>query len=272
MRTGIANLPLHPGKCPRWLFPRMSKLGGAISEIIVHEYGHKEYLKRLSDPYFFQALGCVLGFDWHSSGLTTTVCGALKESVNSLALGITFAGGKGRTSKNTLVEIENSDLSTQKIERLKYSSRMSAKVDSALVQDGYQLYHHSFVYTEKGDWAVIQQGLSNITQYARRYHWLSDSIQSFVDEPHSAICCDFKEQKTLNLTARESFDTRKISLDLVKDNPKHLSKFLSQKTLTDFYSPNSSFSMTARHRMVDMDKRNLDSLQRAFEFQPQTYE
>jgi hypothetical protein len=250
----------------------MKLLGGVISEIIIDEHGQNEYLRRLSDPYFFQAFGCVLGFDWHSSGLTTTVCGALKEALNSSNLGVQVAGGKGKTSLKTMQELENAELSTKTVEKLKYASRISAKVDSALVQDGYKLYHHSFIYSDDGSWAVVQQGLSDETQYARRYHWLSDNIKSFVEEPHSAICCDFREQKVLDMTSQESLDSQRISLDLVKDNPKHLRRFTSQSALTDFYCPSAKFTMRAGHAIVKMDERNLQSLQRAYEFQPESYE
>src|SRR3989338_2691907 len=134
IKSGICNLPLHSGDCPRWLFPRMKKLAGAISEILIFEYGNEEFLRRLADPYWFQSLGCVIGFDFHSSGVTTTTLGAMKEAINNQNLGIKIAGGKGKTSKKTIEEIENTNfnLSTNKIEKLKYSSRMSAKVDNSL--------------------------------------------------------------------------------------------------------------------------------------------
>jgi len=273
MRKAVVNLPLHSGKCPRWLFPRMKKLGGVISEIVVDEYGQDEYLRRLSNPYFFQALGCVLGFDFHSSGLTTTVTGALKESVNKLNLGITFAGGKGKTSRKTPLEIENSELSTQKIEKLKYSSKVIAKVDSALVQDSYNLYHHVFVFTDKGKYSVIQQGMNDY--YARRYHWLSDNIKEFVEEPHSAICCDKKEQDVLNMTAKESEGNREICVDLIKDNPKHLEKYIkrpAQKTLTEFSGDVEEFTFAPRHDIINMNKINMQTLRKAYEIQPKNYE
>lgn len=284
MKTAQVNLPLHSGDCPRWLFPRMCKLSGAISELIINEFGTQEYLMRLSDPYFFQALGCVIGFDFHSSGLTTTTLGALKESINNQNFGIKIAGGKGKASRKTPAEIENTSFSlpTYKIEKLKYSSRMCAKVDNTLVQDGYQLYHHSFVFDEKGNWAVLQQGMNDKNGYARRYHWLSDNIISFVEEPHNAICCDNKSMETLNLTAKESEEARKVSLDLVKDNPSHLKKYfnikiknknLIQKTLNDFSNKKiEQFTMMSRHTIIDMDKRNIETLQKAYEIQPKTYE
>ncbi len=181
-RTGTVDLPLHGGRAPRWLFSRMVKLASGITEVLVCEYGREEFLRRISDPCWFQAFSCVLGFDWHSSGTTTTTCGALKVALDPEELGIKVAGGKGKTSRKTPAEIEKTagifSLSTGKIEELKYSSRMSAKVDNSCVQDSYQLYHHSFFFTEKGDWAVVQQGMS--ASNARRYHWLSGNVRSFV--------------------------------------------------------------------------------------------
>ncbi|HLD89385.1 MAG TPA: DUF763 domain-containing protein, partial [Candidatus Nanoarchaeia archaeon] len=165
MKIGIANLPLHSGHCPKWLFPRMVKLAGAISETVVNEYGEKELLNRLSDPFWFQGFSCILGFDWHSSGTTTTTCGAVKEALKKENTGIFVAGGKGNASKKTPLEIrkisEQLNLPDNKIQKLIYSSKISAKVDNSLVQDSYHLYHHVFVFTEKGDYAVIQQGMNN---------------------------------------------------------------------------------------------------------------
>ena len=172
-RTGIAHLPLHGGSAPPWLFKRMVKLARAIVETTVHEYGQDRLLSRLSDPFWFQAFSCVLGFDWHSSGTTTVTCGALKEALEPQEHGLAVAGGKGRTSRKAPAEIEkwaeNFSLSSSTIDAMKYTSRLTAKVDSAAVQDGYQLYHHIFILTEKGDWAVIQQGMDGASNYARRY-------------------------------------------------------------------------------------------------------
>lgn len=282
LKTGIANLPLHGGNCPRWLFPRMKKLAGAISEALVYEYGNEEFLRRLADPYWFQALGCVIGFDWHSSGLTTTTLGALKEYINSQNLGIQIAGGKGKASRKALDEIENTEfsLSSSKIQRLKYSSRMSAKVDNCLVQDAYQLYHHSFAFDENGNWVVVQQGMNALNRYARRYHWLSDNMADFVEEPHSAICCDNLNKNTLDLTSKNNILVKKISVDLVNDDINNLARHFNvrirknpiQKTLTEFSSNTKIMTMAPKHTIIDMDRRNLEMLKKAHELQPANYE
>jgi uncharacterized protein len=220
-RTGTAQLPLHGGRAPAWLFSRMVKLAREISIHIVSEFGSEEMLRRLSDPFWFQALGCVLGFDWHSSGVTTTVTGALKEGIRGLEpdLGFYAGGGKGAASRQTPSQI------TLACERLSidpgplvYASRMSAKVDSAAVQDGYQLYHHAFFFTPSGGWCVVQQGMNGDNGMARRYHWLSSSLQSYVNEPHAAVCAE-AEAPTLNLVASESAPVRSASAELSRQEP-----------------------------------------------------
>lgn len=272
-RTGTANLPLHGGKAPRWLFNRMVKLAGAITEVIVCEYSQDEFLRRISNPCWFQAFSCVLGFDWHSSGTTTTTCGALKVALQPEDLGIFVAGGKGATSRKTPAEIEKAgglfNLKTDVVEEMIYSSRMSAKVDNTCIQDSYQLYHHVFFLTEKGRWCVIQQGMND--RYARRYHWLSEQVKDFVVEPHSAICCDRMEQETLDMTSGNSAEARKISVDLVNDGPEHLRGYFrktgEQKSLQEF-------TMPAHHPVLDVDigRGGMEVLQRAYELQPENYE
>ncbi|HEY9205304.1 MAG TPA: DUF763 domain-containing protein [Candidatus Methanoperedens sp.] len=276
MRTGTVSLPLHGGKAPRWLFQRMVKLAGGIAEMLIFEYGQDEFLRRVSDPYWFQAFSCVLGFDWHSSGTTTTTCGALKMALPPEKYGIVVAGGKGTASRKTPVEIEKNgelfSLSSDKITRLKYSSKMAAKVDNSCIQDGYELYHHCFFFTEKGDWAVVQQGMS--ADYARRYHWLSDSVSTFINEPHAGICCDRKEVQVLDMTANESESARRVSLDLVKDNPVHLRKYFKpakQRMLEDF---DCGFGLPTHHPVLDIDisERGMEVLKKAYELQPGNYE
>jgi hypothetical protein len=256
MRTGIAHLPLHGGKAPSWLFKRMKGLAKEIALFIVDVHGSEEMLQRLSDPFWFQAFGCTLGFDWHSSGLTTTVCGALKEGIKGMEkeLGFYVAGGKGRTSRKTPQEIEEiCDERSMDGTALTYASRMSAKVDSAAVQDGYQIYHHSFFFTEKGSWAVIQQGMNERTRYARRYHWLSGGVKDFVCEPHWAVCCD-QRNGGLNLVARESGEARSAITDLSHETPEWLMK--EGKKITELY-------LQAEHP-IPGEKIRMERLEKAF--------
>jgi hypothetical protein len=258
----------------------MRRLGGAIAEIIVHEYGRQEFLHRISDPFFFPALGCVLGYDFHSSGLTTVTMGALKEAIKPEKLGIAVCGGKGRVSKQTPNEIEKLadvfSIQSRKIESLKYASRMAAKVDNACLQDGYQLYHHCFVLTEDGDWAVVQQGMHG--RLARRYHWLSSGIRNFVEEPHSGIAGDRREEVVLDMTARESEETRRASVDLVRDDPKHLMKYVrdvEQRSLDDYLERSPQvlkLIMPTEHAITKLSKMTMASLRRAYELQPAKYE
>jgi hypothetical protein len=229
MRTGIATVPLDYGRCPRWLFERMKRLGRGIAISIVEEFGPEEFLKRLADPVWFQSLGCVMGFDWNSSGLTVTTLGALKAGLFEIQdrLGIYICGGK-RTSRETPKEIEAYGTSRgfSFAPDLIYASKMAAKVDSALVQDNYQIYQHNFLFIKSGNWAIIQQGMNTENQTARRYHWLSSGLKDFVEEPHSGIISDAKV-KPLNLTAKESNENREISIGLVKEEPKKFLKDLN---------------------------------------------
>lgn len=231
MRTGVANVPLHGGHCPPWLFEKMKQLGAVMIEVIVIEYGPAEVLRRLSDPVWFQAFGSVLGFDWHSSGLTTVVCGALKEGLRDRQgeLGLFFAGGKGGTSRRTPEEIvqagEAYGLSND-LAGLTRTSRLVAKVDSAAVQDGYELYHHFFAFDREGNWAVVQQGMNEANRYARRYHWLSETVQSYVEEPHQAIC-GRTEADVLNLVSRSNEATRLASVELCREKPEAVAKVLA---------------------------------------------
>jgi len=228
LKRGSVTLPLHYGRAPRWLFEKMKLLSRAIIEVIVLEEGPEGFLKRISDPIWFQGLGCLLGFDWHSSGLTTTTTGALKESLKSMdyELGLFVAGGKGRTSRKTPEEITRL---AEKVgilpSELIYASRMAAKVDTSALQDGYQIYHHTFFFTKDGKWAVVQQGMNPRTRYARRYHWLSDSLSSFVLEPHKGII-SVTQGEALNLVARESVNAQKVITELSRENPEKIEKEL----------------------------------------------
>lgn len=201
----------------------MKKLGRAISEAIIEEFGPEEFLKRLSDPIWFQSLGCVLGFDWNSSGLTTTVLGALKAALFDVQdrLGIYVCGGKGKTSRKTPEEIQTYGISRgfQFTDKLVYSSKMAAKVDSSLIQGGYQIYHHNFLFTKSGNWSVIQQGMNTKNQKARRYHWYSPLIKDLTEEPHSGII-SAKKEKPLNLVSKKSRENKEVSTELVREEPK----------------------------------------------------
>jgi hypothetical protein len=217
-----ADLPLHRGSAPAWLFRRMVDMSGAIASLIVREQGPVELLRRLSDPFWFQAFGCVLGFDWHSSGVTTTVCGALKEAArrHSRELGIVVCGGKGATSRRTPEEIRRAcDRTGDQAEPLIYASRLAAKVDNAAVQDGYELYHHTFLFVPgSGAWCLVQQGMNKSLRYARRYHWNSLRLTSFVSEPHAAVACD-RKVTALNLVAGEGERHRQAITALTREHP-----------------------------------------------------
>ncbi len=271
-RSGIAELPLHSGRAPPWLFKRMVKLSRAVVDYIIYEYGEQELIRRLSSPAWFQALACALGFDWHSSGTTTTTTGALKLAVSPEEHGIGIAGGKGRASRRAPEEIrelaEVLNLPSRREEELIRASRLSAKVDNACLQDGYTLYHHAFIFTSQGEWCVVQQGMRE--RYARRYHWLSEGVESFTCEPHAGIASERIEQQALNLVARDSEEVRKASVDLVRDNPLKLKRYLTgQLTLTE-----SALIMPARHelRRVDISEQGWRALMRAYELQPASYE
>jgi hypothetical protein len=189
-RSGSADLPLHYGYVPKWLAERMAKLGLAVVETIVMDYGNDEVLRRISDPFWFQSLGAVMGMDWHSSGITTSVMGALKRAINphSRELGIYICGGKGNHSRNTPNELlKISETTGLDGNYLVKCSKLSAKVDNTAIQDGFQLYTHNFILSNEGKWAVVQQGMSAQSKTARRYHWHSDALTSFVDDPHTSI-------------------------------------------------------------------------------------
>ena len=255
-RTGTADLPLHGGRAPAWLFQRMTALAREVVVFMASEVGTAEILRRLSDPHWFQAFACVLGFDWHSSGVTTTATGALKEGVRGLEedLGLFVAGGKGATSRRTPSEIERF---CERIGRdpapLVRASKVSAKVDNTAVQSGHQLYHHSFVFLTDGSWAVIQQGMSDETKTARRFHWLSESVRSFVEEPHAAVCDDARGDVLVNFVASESADARAAAVELAASDP---------RTSLDAITRASELVMPRRHelRLADVNPAYLDRI------------
>src|SRR5437762_4398668 len=217
-RAGIADLPLHGGNVPYWLARRMTRLGGVISEAIVHHYGRDELLRRIAHPYWFQSFGAVMGMDWHSSGITTSVIGALKRGITPLAadLGIHVCGGRGKHSRQTPQELlaigERVGLDGVALAK---ASRLIAKVDSAAVQDGFDLYLHGFIVTDEGNWVVVQQGMNGERRQARRYHWLSEGLKSFVEEPHAAIE-GAGQGEIINLTDRRAAASRCTQIDILQ--------------------------------------------------------
>ena len=282
VRTGIASLPLHGGKAPAWLTGRMRKLAKEITAIIIYEYGVDQFLTRISDPYWFQALGCVLGYDWHSSGVTTVVTGILKQALSPEEHGIAVCGGKGKTSRKTPSDIANAaeqlGLSENCTNTLTYTSRMTAKVDNTAVQAGYQLYHHAFLITENKKWAVIQQGMSKEDHTARRYHWLSDNVTNLVVEPNNTTIGDAKREKALNMTAKISEGARKASVDIAKEQPNRIKRLFEaakpphQKSLKDWLPQNSTNSQESFATLQMPRNINWKRLKQVYEFQPKNYE
>lgn len=222
MYRGVATMTLDTGRCPKWLFERMVKLGREMTRVLIEEYGPDEYIKRIADPVWFQSLGTVLAFDWNASGLTTILTAALKEGIRGQEKqwGVFIAGGKGKTSRKTPDQIidwgERLSLSPEYVKNLQYNSKMAAKVDSSLIQDGYQIYHHSFFFSRNGAWAVVQQGMNKQNQSARRYHWFSENAKDLICEPHSGISSQLFKKKVLNLTAKSSEGNRNLSTELIQ--------------------------------------------------------
>jgi uncharacterized protein len=220
-RSGIADLPLHGGRVPQWLAERMTRLGTAITETIVRDYGVSAFLTRLSDPFWFQALGSVMGMDWHSSGITTSVMGALKRGLAPRAdeLGIYICGGRGRFSRNTPHELRSiAERRGFDGEALVRASRLTARVDNNAIADGFQIYLHSFIVTSNGEWAVVQQGLNDGSGMARRYHWHSAAVRDFVAEPHTAIVGE-NQGMIINLVDAQAKPVQTAMLDISRENP-----------------------------------------------------
>jgi uncharacterized protein len=293
--SATINLPLHGGHAPSYLIRRMIKLSYAISKVIVDEYGQQEFLRRLADPLWFQAFGCVLGFDWHSSGVTTVVTGVLKQSLKEDIHGISVAGGKGRRSTETKYDIltlaeKHYNLSSGKIDRLLYASKMAAKIDNAAVQDGYSLYHHVILFDKHGNWSVVQQGMNSNNKMARRYHWISDNLKGFVCEPHAGIISAYKNPNTLNMTSIDSAENQKICVELargcinnVKSSIYKIAEMHAQRemnTLDHWIMPdnldrklsnNGKEDQLAEH--YEMPRRlDWDIYKKIYDIQPQNYE
>lgn len=262
----------------------MRNIAKEIVTVIVGEYGKDEFLTRVSDPFWFQALGCTLGYDWHSSGVTTVLTGVLKQAIEPEDHGIAVCGGKGKKSRQTPTEIteagEKFGFPNDKTDALCYASKMSAKVDNVAIQAGYQLYHHAFFLSEDGKWAVVQQGMCLRDGTARRYHWISDIVQNFVVEPHNAIVCDARREFALDMTAKESEACRKTSVDVARERPERTMRLLmpsnlvSQKLLQEWLpkTPNT-IGKEGLVNVLSMPKRiNWKALRDVYEFQPRNYE
>lgn len=291
-RTGTADLPLHHGTVPRWLADRMMLLGTEIIETLLMEYGRREVLVRLSDPLWFQSLGAVLGMDWHSSGITTSVMYALKRGINahSKEFGLYVCGGRGSFSRETPGELvaygDKTGLDGLALAR---TSRLCAKVDNTAVQDGFQLYQHNFIISSDGDWAVVQQGMNTQSKTARRYHWCSANLRSFVEEPHTAVVGE-NRGRILNLTALDAKPTRGSILTLATgESPDRTLREISlassdaQLSLFPEYepqdhvliSPGRDLTMPSHHdvRVEDVDLKRLGGvLATAYEQQPKDFE
>ena len=266
MKRNVTTLPLHYGKAPRWLFDKMKRLSAAVVSIILLEFGPREVLRRLSDPIWFQAFGCVVGFDWHSSGLTTTLCGALKDGIASVGpdYPLAICGGKAATSRRTPQELFETGaawkLDTSPFVAL---SRLCAKIDNSLIQDGHNIYHHTFILSKEGDWAVIQQGMSEQHRTARRYQWFSMENLDLLCEPHTGVTSDGPVE-ALNLVARESAPVHTAAVDFTKQNPDWMSKTWKEIAL----------AMPDRHYIVakDVDTNRLDRVfRRLHEARPESF-
>lgn len=251
-RSGVADLPLHGGRVPPWLAERMTKLGTAITEAIIYDYGTSAFLSRLSDPFWFQAFGSVMGMDWHSSGITTSVMGALKRGLASRAdeLGLYICGGRGRFSRNTPTELRSlAERCGFDGEALVRTSRLTARIDNNAIADGFQIYLHSFVVTAKGEWAVVQQGLNDRSGMARRYHWHSAAVKDFVAEPHTGIVGEH-QGTIMNLVDAQAGAVQGAMLEVARENP--------DKTL----SAARHLSMPAHHevRAQNVDLKRLGAV------------
>ena len=283
-KTAVFELRLHDGKAPPWLISRMRKLARPIFEIIILEYGQKELLKRLADPLWFQALSYVLGYDWDSSGVTTVTTGVLRE-VLSPDLGIMMAGGKGKRSleaPNDIIKIgEEFGFSESKINELVRASRLVAKVDNAVLQDEHQIYHHAFFVDKDGDWTVIQQGMCPRLKTARRYHWTSLNLKSFVIDPHEIIG-EIKLPFALNMASKESIEAQKVSVDLVKEGVSRIKRDYSnllrmarRETILDAFLEGKKIEIKPTPEVIVKIlpvRVNWNALKKAYEIQPKTYE
>ncbi len=265
MKTGYLDSPLHWGKAPRWLFTRMVRLSTVIVEAILTEFSREVLLERLSDPVWFQSLGNVLGFDWHSSGLSTVTAGAVKEAINKVSKNakIFAAGGKGKAALKTPQRIkEFADRFSFEPDILIKASKISAKVDSACIQDGYSIYHHTIFFTDDGKWTVVQQGIREEIRRARRYHWFSEKIKDMTEEPHTGIEGK-REKRVLNLTAKASKKNKEGILELIKEKPE-----IVERNIKKIIMPEHHFI-----KLSDMNIKNIKKIsEKAYEKQIKNFE
>lgn len=289
-RSGVADLYLHPGRAPGWLLRRMKAMADALFQVMIDEHGPRECLRRLGDPLWFQALSNVLGFDWDSSGTTTVLCGVLKSILQPDQHGLLAFGGKGARSRQVpakLATLSNKlDVSEKQCQDWIYASRMTAKVDSAALQDGYNLYHHMFfLEPENGIWTVVQQGMDPNTKTSRRYHWLSEDLKSFVEEPHSGLISGKSQKQVLDLTAHESRECRETCTEIAnEERPERVRRqFFQLKPPPSYHEATllnwsdssdigpSSQSLIAYHRVLPK-QMDWSAVKRIYDIQPTNFE
>ncbi|MFQ5832155.1 MAG: DUF763 domain-containing protein [Candidatus Thorarchaeota archaeon] len=276
-RAGVADLKLHPGKAPHWLVKRMMPMASSICEFISNEYGTQELLQRLSDPVYFQALSNVLGYDWDSSGSTTVTCGVLKSVLNWERHSMVGVGGKGLASRRVpeqLRALEDFGLDGFGLSEI---SKAVAKVDNAAVQDGYQLYQHVFFLDNDENWTVVQQGMDNKSNDARRYHWTSKEVESFIEEPHTGMISGLVKKTTLNLTSKESDNCRKTTLDVVREEPRRVRRLFEdvkaygESTLIPWIENDGCSKELPSYKVIPR-RMDWNAVRRAYEVQPSGYE
>jgi len=276
-RAGVADLKLHPGKAPHWLVKRMMPMASALCEFITEEFGTLELLRRLSDPVYFQALANVLGYDWDSSGSTTVTCGVLASCLNFEQHGVIGAGGKGLASMKTpqqLRALEDYGLDGAGLGEI---SKRVAKVDNAAIQDGYSLYQHVFFVDADENWTVVQQGMDRKTADARRYHWTSENVNSFIEEPHTGMISGYIKRTTLDLTSKDSDECRKTTLDVVKEKPVKIRRMLEDiksygaTTLIPWLEGEDQPKELPSYKVVPR-RMNWNAVRKAYETQPSDFE
>ncbi len=276
-RSGIADLKLHPGKAPHWLVKRMIPMASAICEFIVDEFGTEELLRRLADPIYFQAFANALGYDWDSSGSTTVTCGVLKSALDLETHGVFAAGGKGLASRRVPEQLRALEDYGLDGAGLAEYSRMTAKIDNAAIQDGYQLYQHVFFVDVDENWTVVQQGMNGATGDARRYHWSSQDVKSFVEEPHSGMISGEIMDSALDMTAGESEECRKVSVDIVKEGPLKIRRMFEsikpygQTTLLHWTDGPDEVPQLPSYKVIPR-RMDWNAVRRAYETQPTNYE